>query len=147
MYTLINGWTKESLIAHVKKNFKGRSTDSRGNCKYRGPDGRKCAVGVFIPDSIYDTDMEGRSMVAIQDVFPLKSVIPISNEGMMQLQLQHDDAYDNYMQNDGRILSTTSLTIDEFTLDSMLSWIRKHVVDPKVKKATPKSKVSLRKKK
>ena len=36
-------------------------------CKYRGPDGTKCAVGVLIPDEVYDPDMEGHSIVGLFD--------------------------------------------------------------------------------
>lgn len=29
-------------------------------CKYRGEDGRKCVVGIILPDEIYEPSMEGR---------------------------------------------------------------------------------------
>ncbi len=31
-------------------------------CKYRGPNGLKCAVGYWIPDEIYEKSFEGRSL-------------------------------------------------------------------------------------
>jgi hypothetical protein len=31
------------------------------NCRYRAPDGRKCAIGHFIPDEEYTADMEMKS--------------------------------------------------------------------------------------
>lgn len=40
----------------VKKHLLCQGKKSRapnGSCKYRGPDGLKCAVGVLIPDSEY----------------------------------------------------------------------------------------------
>jgi hypothetical protein len=32
------------------------------DCLYRGPDGRKCAIGHLIPDDVYDPEMEGRGI-------------------------------------------------------------------------------------
>jgi len=38
------------------------STDSMiASCRYRGPDGMRCAIGWCIPDEAYDTSIEGRS--------------------------------------------------------------------------------------
>jgi hypothetical protein len=39
----------------------GPSREGTG-CLYRGPDGKKCAIGHLIPDELYDPDMEGRGM-------------------------------------------------------------------------------------
>lgn len=36
-----------------------RSVTSDGHCRYRGPEGAKCAVGLFIPDDCYSPWMEG----------------------------------------------------------------------------------------
>lgn len=32
---------------------------NNGGCEYRTKDGRKCAIGVWIPDELYDPKMEG----------------------------------------------------------------------------------------
>lgn len=40
----------------------GQSSDERGNCRYRMPDGRRCAVGVLIPDEFYDFRAEGAGL-------------------------------------------------------------------------------------
>lgn len=39
-----------------------RSDLSSGTCRYRGPNGTKCAVGVLIPDGAYLEAMEGESV-------------------------------------------------------------------------------------
>lgn len=39
-----------------------RSANEIGSCKYRGPDGTKCAVGILIPDDMYKRRMEGRDI-------------------------------------------------------------------------------------
>ena len=45
--------------AHLR-SMDGPSLDDRGDsCMYRGEDGARCAVGVFISDEHYFTDMEG----------------------------------------------------------------------------------------
>jgi len=31
-------------------------------CFYRGPNGEKCAAGIFIPDDVYDPEMEGKNI-------------------------------------------------------------------------------------
>lgn len=36
-----------------------KSRDVVGLCLYRGPNGRKCAIGILIPDSKYKKKMEG----------------------------------------------------------------------------------------
>lgn len=41
-----------------------------GVCKYRAPDGRKCAVGHLIPDCIYDRRMEDMFVGSVLDQFP-----------------------------------------------------------------------------
>lgn len=47
---LKDGWNKQKLIDYVRANFKGKSVRD-GACLYRGPEGKKCAIGLFIPDS------------------------------------------------------------------------------------------------
>ena len=36
-------------------------------CRYRGAEGTKCAVGAVMPDEAYDPDMEGHSIVGLFD--------------------------------------------------------------------------------
>lgn len=56
-----------------------------GVCRYRGPEGRKCAAGVLIPDEDYRPEMEGRNSDYLS--------IPEANSGFLrQLQVNHDDA-------------------------------------------------------
>lgn len=41
-----------------------------GGCRYRGPNGTKCAAGFLIPDDKYKPEFEGVSWVAHIDKFP-----------------------------------------------------------------------------
>lgn len=69
-------------------------------CCYRSPDGAKCAIGVVIPDEIYDPQMENRSIrmlieglgsfAAIPSIAKLFEGIPIDTLG--DLQYCHDKA-------------------------------------------------------
>lgn len=40
------------------QGFKRSFDIDKGRCMYRGPDGRKCAIGHAIPDELYDPIME-----------------------------------------------------------------------------------------
>ena len=44
----------------VKQGGPALTNDSR--CAYRGEGGKKCAVGCLIPDSMYSTEMEDKSV-------------------------------------------------------------------------------------
>lgn len=118
MFNTINGWTKESMINHIKANFKGKSTDSDGDvCMYRGPKGLKCAIGVFIPDNLYQARMDsphGLGYKGLFQQFPdLFEHMPLPVNIMGKLQVIHDGAY-------------ASPKVDE-SLDDMLKWIEKNV--------------------
>lgn len=120
--TTINGWTKQSMIDHIKKEFKGQSfidlIDDDGDladrvCAYRGEKGAKCAVGMFIPDGLYDRALEGTGAVALIniDTPALQNRMPLEATDMESLQCVHDDAK------------------AEVCLIKMLNWIEDNVVD------------------
>lgn len=114
----INGWTKQSMIDHIKVNFKGKSvSDADGDtCLYRGPNDTKCAVGMFIPDNLYNKEMDygsthGVSYLKLVSKYPeIFSFMPLDNLDMLQLQTVHDGSQPTH------------------TLRDMLEWIEKHVV-------------------
>lgn len=122
MYKCINGWTKEKMIKHMQKEFKGRSTgpyidakgEQRHSCVYRGPEGKKCGVGLFIPDELYNRAMEGlTALKIIQEYSELELVMPLDVAGMNRLQSIHD----------------TSTHLDEQTLANMLDFIKHNVME------------------
>lgn len=87
----INGWTKQGVIDHITANYKGRSTNSSGTCRYRGDHERRCVVGVFIPDNLYRPEMEGKPADVLWNIFsPLRSVLPFEFDNLMDLQEYHD---------------------------------------------------------
>lgn len=71
----------------------GPSTYGGGKqCAYRGADGRKCAVGLWIKDKDYTPKMEGmrpgRPLIA-----DAVSYLGVSTTLLHELQLAHDGAY------------------------------------------------------
>lgn len=107
----VNGWTKKSMIEHIKKEFKGKSLRNPGKsdkfCAYRGNNNTKCAVGMFIPDDVYTVEMEGKNITTL-DVGIYK-YMPLDIEEMLMLQRKHDNSY------------------EDKTLIDMLNWIEKNV--------------------
>lgn len=105
MYKPINGWTKQGIIDHIRKEFKGVSMiHGGGMCAYRGENGTKCAVGMFIPDSEYKTEFEGTvfwrpspfpgmtgNTSILSKKYPhLQNFMPLTNDAMDVLQTLHD---------------------------------------------------------
>ena len=66
--------------------------DPHSACLYRGPEGRMCAVGVLIPDELYNTDMEFQNAAYL--VGKVGSPFPEwmkANENLLHsLQISHD---------------------------------------------------------
>jgi hypothetical protein len=111
----INGWTKEGMIAHINKEFKGKSVGvirrheyMNDSCMYRGPNGTKCAVGMFIPDDKYSHDMETFSPEA-EPVKAISNLFPLTLEEMRQMQYIHD------------------VSEPENTLSDIIGWIESNV--------------------
>ena len=68
--------------------------DPHSACLYRGPEGRMCAVGVLIPDELYNTDMEFQNAAYL--VGKVNSPFPEwmkANKNLLHsLQISHDRA-------------------------------------------------------
>jgi hypothetical protein len=112
MFKCVNGWSKQTMVSHIQKEFKGYSIiiekDNHPTCAYRGPEGKKCAVGLFIPDNKYKPEMDdGMSLKAVFN--ECLATMPLNYEGLALLQTVHD-------RSDG----------DE-TLEKILNWIEINV--------------------
>lgn len=130
MYKTINGWTKQSMREHVVANFKGKSlrpATALGPtlCMYRGPEGKKCAMGIFIPDELYHPNMEGAAAFSLlesqgtQYNSELEKVMPLDAGGMMQLQSQHDQNLFEVEEDSNvlaRILEFIDTQVEDFAL-------------------------------
>lgn len=65
----MNNQQKIEIIDRVIAGFTAQGKFSTRDmdqtvCLYRGPNGCKCAIGMLIPDELYDKNMEGRSLYA-----------------------------------------------------------------------------------
>ena len=75
----------KSYLGLASQNFLQSHRD--GGCLYRGPNGRKCAIGHLIPDDKYKQKMEGDNIFArsIRSLFPVKQLSMLGD-----LQEAHD---------------------------------------------------------
>lgn len=104
-------WTKDKMIAHVILEFQGKSIDPESHtCMYRSPENKKCAVGMFIPNELYHSGIEGTSAHAILKDPKLYKSMPLESFGMQTLQGIHDGS-----------------KTDEDCLNSMVEWIEANV--------------------
>lgn len=112
MFECINGWTKAKMVEHIKKEFKGKSIIEHGDdmtCVYRGNEGAKCAVGLFIPDELYSTTFEGKPAGMVINSLKLEEAMPLTITGMVILQRVHDKSQ------------------PKTTLSAILNWIENNV--------------------
>lgn len=118
MYQPINGWTKTRIIDHIKTNFKGQAKNGT-ICQYKTEDGKKCAVGLFIPDEVYHIDMESRAVINLMEYNPkLINFMPLPVNALGLLQNVHD-AYLNSESGD--------LRPESQVLPDILAWVEKNV--------------------
>lgn len=94
----INGWTPESAAQHIIENFKGQAVDGNGDCKYFTEDGKRCAVGLFLPvDASEETKEEYNNTGGVDGLlhhYPeLQDRMPLEFEDLKKLQGVHDHRY------------------------------------------------------
>jgi hypothetical protein len=53
------------LLTQGAKSEKLEGSLDVTSCMYRGPEGRKCAVGILIPDEVYTSDMEYHTIITL----------------------------------------------------------------------------------
>lgn len=88
--------TQQQIFDHVWDHFivKGnpRSVDEEDSqsCMYRGPNGRRCAAGLFIPDDKYDEDFEGRAISDVEGELDL-GWSQSQLRALTELQAAHDN--------------------------------------------------------
>ena len=86
-------------------------------CRYRTPHGAKCAVGVLLPDEVYDPAMEGRSVLGIcESGFQVPSWIARTSNLLVALQQVHDEPLSWY--NDKSMLDDLRIIADRYGLDA-----------------------------
>jgi hypothetical protein len=100
MYKLINGWTKETVMAQVKKYNDGtksvrpisNKSTSRVICLYENKDGNRCAIGCFIPDK-HPALKQVLPAYCIAEEYPgLRELMPFDMGVLNSFQRIHDRA-------------------------------------------------------
>lgn len=66
----------ETVVLHQRKQGQKshvKLAEGDYSCRYRGSDGRKCAIGCLIPDDVYKPAMEGGDVsdIIAKDLLPL----------------------------------------------------------------------------
>jgi hypothetical protein len=89
-------------------------------CRYRGPGGTTCAVGVLIPDAAYDPEMEGAGVTMLLDSFGpgLPAWMRDNHELLDRLQMVHDQG--DYWVSDRRMRFELSMAAHAFGLDDSI---------------------------
>ena len=72
---------------------------------YHRCDGRKCAIGMLIPDELYDKEIEGRTVGSLYDDGYCYDIFDsVSRELLRELQLIHDSwSVDNWYEEFRRV--------------------------------------------
>lgn len=87
----LNGWTKETFMAQIKKkNPNIKVANQAGSCLYRDSNGACCLVGAFIPDDVYDVNMETKAADDVIKSYDLHDIMPFDIATMDKLQFLHD---------------------------------------------------------
>lgn len=81
----------------LNREFKGKAINSNRMCQYLTMDGRKCAIGCFIPDDHAAQSNDG-DVMEILDVFPdLLKEMPCQNKRVLsEFQSFHDRKLDTF---------------------------------------------------
>lgn len=80
----------DKVAAHLLTQGKPATLD--GNCRYRGADGTKCAIGCLIPDERYEARFEGSS---VYEDLVAKAAGITSEQCPFAFELQHiHDSFD-----------------------------------------------------
>ena len=82
-------------------------------CKYRDDHGNKCAIGVLIPDELYDPAMENMSLGEVVDRLPsVFDDVNMSMNFLLRVQHAHDDAHDRE-----NVIEQLQIVADGFQLE------------------------------
>lgn len=77
--------------AHLLKQNKQSKDPNSGRCLYRGPNGLKCAAGIFIKDEDYKREFEGKPFRWYTICGGSKGLKVDKMELVWKLQIIHDD--------------------------------------------------------
>lgn len=81
----------KEILEVINRDFKGKAIDDKGNCEYLSKDGRKCAIGLFIPEG-HDASSRGLDVKRLLLEYPdLMEFMPSGDlETLDAFQRGHD---------------------------------------------------------
>ena len=88
---LLNGWTKDQVKKVIDTMFIGRAYSWTQGCEYLTDTGKKCGVGLFIPDGHAAQKSRRSAEYMIMDHPELEEMMPLSVYGLERLQQFHDE--------------------------------------------------------
>jgi hypothetical protein len=77
------------LLVKTSKEGGFPATSSYGGCYYRSPEGKKCTIGLLIPDELYNSTMEFEDITKI-----ITYIVPVDGftvDDYCSVQSAHDD--------------------------------------------------------
>ncbi len=108
----------DKVSVHLLTQGKRALGDDGQRCKYRAPDGSKCAVGILIPDDAYDPVMEGHPSSALCMVAALPPFFTTEGDLLSDLQVLHDcvkpDMWPEYLHRMARHKGLSTTAMDEY---------------------------------
>lgn len=112
----------EYCLTHLREQGHRSMLEDGSNCAYHGVDGAKCAVGCFIPDELYDPEMEqlrvGHLLFRHKDrLNPIAQGIDTHLQLLRELQYFHDDPqtwknFELYARNFANTMNLNYVEID-----------------------------------
>lgn len=118
MYTPINGWTKQKMLAVIE----ARPFDEPavlgcpgGRCVYRTSSGNRCGIGMFIPVGHRGEGCVGNIETLLIQNPDLRPLMPLNHLGLMEFQLSHDRESRGNAQHHGNAKK------------AMIAWIEENV--------------------
>lgn len=114
--------SKLEILQKVREHFVEQGAlawdDKAGICKYRTPNGQKCAVGALIPDELYNPSYEGKAVHTIntfaRQKFGELLFDPKIEPFLTYLQDMHDRAAGAFREDPARALSHFQGDLDHF---------------------------------
>lgn len=101
MYTLKPGWTKEKVLAQVKKYNNGRvakqicPVSGISSCAYQASDGNRCAIGAFLPDHNEHLRYLGSVINLMENAPEIVEYLPFDDDSaLLAFQNIHDESHD-----------------------------------------------------
>ncbi len=92
------GWTKEKVMAQIKKYNNGTRASTghtAGSCLYKTPNGNRCAIGCFIPTDHPALNHKGGVRGLLGDYPELRNYMPFEHDDdLHRFQSAHDCSED-----------------------------------------------------